>query len=638
MDDDDLPYSQVANEAFNQVKSADLGHTSFKDAFNQPPNPNNHNNGGGHPPLPPRAATFSVVNDPFAGKHGKLINDPIHGAYRLDPSYALIFDTRQFQRLRNLRQLGTAYHVFPGASHNRFEHSLGVAHLAERYSTQLWHAQRKELDIDRGDIRVVGLAGLCHDLGHGPFSHVFEREFLRQKGITNWDHEDMSAMMLDFIIDENGVDVFSNDDVRRVKALITSGHTPSDSSTIAAAAASQSATTSPPLGSANRWLGEIVANGRNSIDVDKFDYLARDAYYCGVKVGSDFNRIMQFSRVIDDEICYKYTEYMQLHELFHTRATMHRTVYTHKKSKAIEFMIVDALLALDPALKISEKINDPKQFVQLDDGLLSTIENFALFESVFGEVDEGVHSSIRASQEIIARLRKRQLYKYVTDAPIPVEVLERGQWYVFLIFFLFFFIFFEIFFLKGHFHYSFFVKFTINRAPPTPEDIVSHYHSSDVTLNVDDVIVHEHKIDYSMRNTNPLDKVHFYDVLGSDEKKSLRPDQISAMMVSNFEEKRLRVYSRDGDPRVVTALHEAFESWLQYRFSGHVEASTPAKARRVVVVEKEEGGGGGGGVLLGRQAGLKRGRNLFGAGEGPPRPPTAGSTAAAAALPQAKRR
>lgn len=75
-------------------------------------------------------------------------------------------------------------------------------------------------------------------------------------------------------------------------------------------------------------------------------------------------------QVIDDEICYKYTEYMNLYELFHSRASMHRHVYTHKKAKAIEFMVVDALLAADPVLKISEKIYKPEDFVMLDDGLL----------------------------------------------------------------------------------------------------------------------------------------------------------------------------------------------------------------------------------------------------------------------------
>lgn len=102
--------------------------------------------------------------------------------------------------------------------------------------------------------------------GHGPYSHVFEREFLRRRGITEWEHEAMSADMLDFIIDDNHLEAVSPDDVKRVKALITAAH--------------EGAPSSQSLGLAP-WLTDIVANGRNSIDVDKFDYLARDALYCG---------------------------------------------------------------------------------------------------------------------------------------------------------------------------------------------------------------------------------------------------------------------------------------------------------------------------------------------------------------------
>jgi HD superfamily phosphohydrolase len=567
MDDDIIPFSQLAHEAF-ESNPADhgLGATNFAGSFLSPQQ-------AGYAATSANGNGIVVTHDQLFGKHGKLFNDPIHGAYRLDAACTLIFDTREFQRLRRLKQLGMAYYVFPGASHNRFEHSLGVAHLAYRFATQLWYAQPQELEIDRSDIRVVGLAGLCHDLGHGPFSHVFDREFLRQKGITDWEHEDMSAKMLDHIIDENQIDVFSENDVSRIKKLITSGHeAPPASPEFGSAIAATTATATP---SENRWLGEIVANGRNSIDVDKFDYLARDAYYCGTKVACDFNRIMQFSRVIGDEICYKYTEYMNLHELFHARATMHRSVYTHKKSKAIEFMVVDALLEAEPALRLCDKIHHAKDFVLLDDGILDFIENFDVLGPLLNNVDEGHHARIKSAQAIISRLRKRQLYKYVTDALVPVEALERGQW-----------------------------------VPPTAQEIVSHYHSNgDVTLSIDDVLVHENKIDYSMSNKNPLDNVHFYDYIGDPNKRKLRPDQISSMVVVAFQEKRIRLYSRNADPKVITALHEAFESWLKYRFGGHVEASTPAKPLRQQHAAE--------GLTTTTTLALKRGkRNLFGDGGG----------------------
>lgn len=344
--------------------------------------------------------------------------------------------------------------------------------------------------------------------------------------------------MLDFIVDENHIDMLSEDDVKRIKAFIAAGHHGPDD-----ANASKNSS----------WLKDIVANGRNSIDVDKFDYLARDAFYCGVRVACDFNRIMQFSKVIEDEICYKYTEYMNLYELFHARASMHRSVYTHKKAKAIEFMVVDALLHADRALKISDKIWKAEDFVRLDDSLLELVENFDLLSSIAlgnGALlsnEDAEMEAIRDAQKIISRIRKRQLYKYVTDVPVPYEYIERGMW---------------------------------ERAP-TPMDIVSHYRGNDVILDEKDVIVQENKIDYSMKNRNPLDNVHFFDYLESMEKRKLRPDQISSMVVAAFEEKRLRVYSRNPDPTYVTAVHEAFENWVKFRFGNAVKTSTPAKPVRL---------------------------------------------------------
>ncbi|XP_060576976.1 deoxynucleoside triphosphate triphosphohydrolase SAMHD1-like [Ruditapes philippinarum] len=107
----------------------------------------------------------------------EVFNDPIHGNIELHPLLVKIVDTPQFQRLRFIKQLGGVYFVYPGASHNRFEHSIGVCHLAGRFLRALKDRQ-PNLEISSEDILCVEIAALCHDIGHGPFSHLFDKRII----------------------------------------------------------------------------------------------------------------------------------------------------------------------------------------------------------------------------------------------------------------------------------------------------------------------------------------------------------------------------------------------------------------------------------------------------------------------------
>jgi HD superfamily phosphohydrolase len=137
----------------------------------------------------------------------KIFNDPIHGHIELSPLSIKIIDTPQFQRLRDISQLGGVYYVFPGAASKRFEHSLGVAYLAKQFITSIHHRQ-PELDISPVDILCVEIAALCHDLGHGPFSHLFDAKFLKKFEVSGdhdfeFAHEHASIGILDVLIEEN---------------------------------------------------------------------------------------------------------------------------------------------------------------------------------------------------------------------------------------------------------------------------------------------------------------------------------------------------------------------------------------------------------------------------------------------------
>ena len=125
----------------------------------------------------------------------------MHGQIEVHPLLIKIIDTTQFQRLRYLKQLGTLYFVYPSATHSRFEHSIGTSYLAGLLIKHLKENQ-PSLRITSADDLCVRIAGLCHDLGHGPFSHMFE-EVVENLDSNYWKHEMATLKLFDKMLIEN---------------------------------------------------------------------------------------------------------------------------------------------------------------------------------------------------------------------------------------------------------------------------------------------------------------------------------------------------------------------------------------------------------------------------------------------------
>ena len=332
-----------------------------------------------------------------AGEHmSKYIYDPIHTLIHLPKCCIEIIDTPQFQRLRDISQLGIANYVYPGATHKRFEHSLGVCHLAGVFSDKL--ASTASFRVSHRDLELVRVAGLCHDLGHGPFSHAFEG-WLDKVGIK-FDHEQMSCDIFKLLVKENRLS-FSEKEITFVQQLIT-GKKPAD------------------CPCERSWLFDIIHNASNNIDVDKLDYISRDCYMLGIKSTYDPNRIMSFSTIHNGAVWLDVKTAFDVYELFHTRYALFKKAYCHKVVIAIDLMFYDIFSAADGVYKFSEYVNDPVRFCTLTERFL-------------GEIEFSTDPALEEARKIIHRLRVRKLYKcaieFIMDKPYAITQRDFAEKY-----------------------------------------------------------------------------------------------------------------------------------------------------------------------------------------------------------------
>ncbi len=260
------------------------------------------------------------------------IKDPIHGYIELNKPEIEIVDTPQFQRLRRIRQLSAAHLTYPGAEHTRFHHSLGVLHIAGKIAQRLRTAEL----ITETEAQKLRLAGLLHDIGHGPFSHLFE-EVLHKRDIN---HEQIATRIIketviSDILNEHGID-------------------PLEMSTLSVG---QHENNKP-------YLNQVIA-GQFSADV--LDYLPRDSYFTGVEYGRvDIDRLVRSIDVVDDRLAVRDTALYVLEAMVIARYEMFKAVYFHRSVRAAETMLVRAMQLGDEELGLTS-FTTAEEYHQLDD-------------------------------------------------------------------------------------------------------------------------------------------------------------------------------------------------------------------------------------------------------------------------------
>jgi len=274
-----------------------------------------------------------------------FVKDALYQYIAIPEFFEPIIDSLPVQRLRRIRQLAGTEYVYPGATHTRFEHSLGVMHLAGRWCDILNDNARhggEQQPLDEDEKKSIMAAALLHDIGHGPFSHVFEKLYEDQhknhEDITSWlIHTELASILEGMNLDPDVINELAVGREARKDRFFES---------------------------------QIVAG---TIDCDSLDYLVRDSYYTGAIVGSiDVQRIMLMTRVLNGNLVFDLKIGIPIMEgYFLFRLNSFRQIYFHKTSRSAQIMIYNALEDMKEEFDLGV-FNEPRDFLKWDDYTLWT--------------------------------------------------------------------------------------------------------------------------------------------------------------------------------------------------------------------------------------------------------------------------
>jgi len=308
------------------------------------------------------------------------IIDPILDFVRVNSNELKIIDTPIFQRLRRIRQLSGAHLIYPGAQHTRFEHSLGVMHIASMAGQAL--AEKGIVSFD--DIQNLRLAGLLHDIGHGPFSHLFEEIFEEKRKIS---HEDLGRDIIlkteiGDIISKNGFD----------KKLITK----------------------LAFGDSKlQFMNEIISG---VLSADMMDYLLRDGYFTGAEHAKiDHHRLTHSLDVYKNKLALDKSSLVNFETMMISRFQMFKAVYFHKTVRAGEVMLLEAMDLAEGELGLSSMNLD--EYLKLsDDVILAKLLNLPEH-----------NSKLKASKKIATDYLNRNLFKSVFETTLTGKAITKKR-------------------------------------------------------------------------------------------------------------------------------------------------------------------------------------------------------------------
>jgi HD superfamily phosphohydrolase len=267
-------------------------------------------------------------------KYWGEIKDPVHGYVYITDVEKEIIDSFPVQRLHRMRQLAGAEFVYPGANHTRFEHSVGVLHLAGL----LVENQKLSEHLSEDEGRMMRIAALLHDVGHGPFSHVFEHILTK---FLNKTHEDMTTWViqkseLGELISRLGYDP---DVIGKLAVGLL--HKPGKA-----------------------FMDQII---RSSVDVDKLDFVVRDTFHTGAEYGYvDIFRLIHMLDLLDENLAVDLGALSALESFILARVESFKSIYFHRVSRAAQIMIATAMEEARDELGLTD-FKSPEEYLALND-------------------------------------------------------------------------------------------------------------------------------------------------------------------------------------------------------------------------------------------------------------------------------
>lgn len=313
------------------------------------------------------------------------LRDPIYGLIEYDKKEEKLINTPLFQRLRGVKQLALANLVYPGAHHTRFEHCIGTMHLAGRI------AKAKKLNLDEEKINILRLAGLLHDIGHGPFSHVSEQimENRTDKEILDkYEAQNAHELMSILLIQKNKeiAEILSQEEIEEIVLLLQK----------------------------RRNIEKDIVSG--PLDADKLDYLLRDSYFAGVQYGVfDLDKIIESLTPIkigtkETQLGISEEGIYAAEQMLLAKYHMNTQVYRHRIRRITDAMLIRGV---EFAIEEIEEIKNLYTCQDTDDFL----EEYVKYEDK-SLVDKILANCNGTSLEYFGRLKKRKLLKEVLSVEI----------------------------------------------------------------------------------------------------------------------------------------------------------------------------------------------------------------------------